>query len=75
MCKAVLTLFARCKMEAQGYTHINIPHIHKVLILSQQGHMTEVTITVHDCCSAHSVFKVPHLLKATHLLVTCQDKE
>lgn len=43
-------------MEAQGYTHINTPHIHKVLILSQQGCMTEVTITVHDCCSGHRAF-------------------
>lgn len=42
------------KWKLKG-TLTNIPHIHKVLILSQQGHMTEVTITVHDCCS-HTAF-------------------
>lgn len=62
------------KWKLKG-TLTNTPHIHKVLILSQQGPVTEVTITVHDCCSAHSVFQVPHFLKATHLLVTCPDKE
>jgi len=46
-----------------------------VLILSRQGHMMEVTTTVHDGSPAHSVFQVPRVLKATHLRVTCQDKE
>lgn len=37
--------------------------------------MTDVTTVVHDHSSAYSIFQVPHFLKATHLLVTCQDKK
>lgn len=54
---------------------INIPHIYKVLILSLQGHKTEVAIIVHDCSSAYSIFHVFHFLKEAHLLVTCWDNE
>lgn len=57
----------KCKLKQ---ILINIPHIYKVLILSPQGHKTEVTITVHD-----SILQVFHFLKGTHLLVTCCDTE